>query len=407
MPAEREALEALQRRASLQNPGDREAILANPDAIELPADQIAGGHVIVVEDGGAIQGFAAILPRDDGDAELDALFVEPDTWRRGYGRALVDHGAAMARERHARALHVIGNPHAEAFYRACGFETTGRVATRFGDGLRMRRMVGATRESGLREWSFDSDGVRLFATEEGSGPTVVMLHGAMANHLAVRPFVTPLAGRYRVVTPDVRGNGKSWYGGPLSFDQLADDVARLLDHLGVERAIVGGVSSGSGVAVRFALRYPTRVTALLVVTPVYAGAERGYTAAQRSTFAMMDALASRALDEGVQVLRPLYAALPDGIRERALAMMATFDAASVVATSHFLVSEHQPFDAAADLQALPGPTLLVHGDDPMHPAGVSELYAANLRDCTSVAATATEVPATIAAFVERHASSPG
>lgn len=141
LPAEREALEALMRRASLQNPGDREALLANPDAIEVPADQIAGGHVIVVEDGGTIQGFAAILPRDDGDAELDALFVEPGTWRRGYGRALVDHGVMMARQRHARALHVIGNPHAERFYLACGFETTGHVATRFGDGLLMRRPV--------------------------------------------------------------------------------------------------------------------------------------------------------------------------------------------------------------------------------------------------------------------------
>jgi GNAT superfamily N-acetyltransferase len=140
-PAERPALEALQRRASLANPGDREAILAHPDAIGLPLSQIAAGDVLVAEQEGAILGFAAVLQRPDGDAELDALFVDPALWKRGVGRLLVDRCAAMAQQRGSRILHVVGNPHAEGFYGACGFRTTGTVQTLFGVGLSMQREV--------------------------------------------------------------------------------------------------------------------------------------------------------------------------------------------------------------------------------------------------------------------------
>jgi GNAT superfamily N-acetyltransferase len=74
---------------------------------------------------GRVQGFATVLPRPDGDAELGALFVEPHAWRRGIGRALVDRCLVEAAHGGAQALHVIGNPHAQSFYDACGFATYG------------------------------------------------------------------------------------------------------------------------------------------------------------------------------------------------------------------------------------------------------------------------------------------
>ncbi len=137
--SEKKVLEALQWRASLNNPGDREALLKNPDAIEIPLEQLAGGLVFVAECSGAIVGFAAILARGDGDSDLDALFVEPALWRRGYGKSLIQHCADAARHRGSAALHVVGNPHAEAFYRSCGFELVGAEQTRFGAGLLMRK----------------------------------------------------------------------------------------------------------------------------------------------------------------------------------------------------------------------------------------------------------------------------
>ena len=138
-PDEQTQLELLQRRASLSNPGDRDALLANPDAIALPIEQIAAGCVFIAERDGVVAGFAAVVPRPDGGAELDALFVEPHLWKRGIGRRLVDHIADIARARAASVLHVIGNPHAEGFYISCGFCVTGTVDTRFGVGLTMQR----------------------------------------------------------------------------------------------------------------------------------------------------------------------------------------------------------------------------------------------------------------------------
>ena len=139
--SEQRELEALQLRASLTNAGDRDALLAHPDAIELPVDQIAAGAVFVAERNGAIVGFAALLPRPDGDVELDALFVDPDVRRCGVGRSLVDHCVQIIRAQGSTALCVIGNPHASDFYTACGFTVVGTTATRFGLGLLMRKMV--------------------------------------------------------------------------------------------------------------------------------------------------------------------------------------------------------------------------------------------------------------------------
>lgn len=137
--SERMELERLQVRASLGNAGDRDALLAHPDAIQLNVEQITRGRVFVSEFEEGIVGFASIEPREDGDSELDAMFVEPRMQRRGIGRALVEYCAGVSRKEGAAHLHVVGNPHAKSFYVACGFEVIGTTETRFGPGLLMRR----------------------------------------------------------------------------------------------------------------------------------------------------------------------------------------------------------------------------------------------------------------------------
>jgi GNAT superfamily N-acetyltransferase len=139
--SEQKALEALQLRASLHNAGDRDALRANPDAIELPLEQIAAGNVFVAECNGAIAGFATLLHRVDGNFELDALFVEPTERRLGIGRSLVEHCFRIARTQGSAALHVVGNPHAKAFYAAVGFRMIGTTETRFGPGLSLRKIL--------------------------------------------------------------------------------------------------------------------------------------------------------------------------------------------------------------------------------------------------------------------------
>ena len=132
-PDERRALEDLQWRASLELPDYRRQLIADPDAVHLPPAQIANGQVIVAEIDGSVAGFAAVV-----GGELDGLFVEPDLWGRGVGRALIEEATHEARRR-GLALKVIANPSVRRFYEMCGFSSEGEVQTRFGPAIRMTK----------------------------------------------------------------------------------------------------------------------------------------------------------------------------------------------------------------------------------------------------------------------------
>jgi GNAT superfamily N-acetyltransferase len=137
MAEEREALEALQRRASLALGEYVELLEAHPDAIELPIGQIQRGEIIVAELDDRPVGFAAVLI-DEDVAQLDGLFVEPELWRRGIGAALIDVAVHKAR-RQGLAMTVVANPSARRFYEKSGFSVEGEAQTRFGPALRMSR----------------------------------------------------------------------------------------------------------------------------------------------------------------------------------------------------------------------------------------------------------------------------
>ena len=133
---ERLALEDLQRRASLVYDDYRQQLLDNPDVIELPRAQLADGHVRVVEADGRPLGFAAVLPRD-GWFELDGLFVAPDHWRRGIGRALIGDACHRLAAQGGWRLETVANPRAEGFYERLGFRAVGMAETLFGPARRM------------------------------------------------------------------------------------------------------------------------------------------------------------------------------------------------------------------------------------------------------------------------------
>jgi 3-oxoadipate enol-lactonase len=239
---------------------------------------------------------------------------------------------------------------------------------------------------------YQGAGSRLFAVEQGQGLPIVYLHGGLADHQAALFRLGGLAASRRLITPDVRGAGRSLHAGALSWDLLADDVAALLRHLGIERAVVGGSSAGSAIALRFALRYPHKTRALLLISPVYAGDEVGLSPAQRLAMERMDGAGQRALREGIDALLPLFTALPPPIRDVALAMARRFDPASVAATTRFLAAGVQPFARLAELGALSVPTLVVAGADPEHPADVAARYAAAIPGAQLAAPPAELVP---------------
>jgi GNAT superfamily N-acetyltransferase len=136
MPADLAALRDVYRRASLSNEGDRETLLANPDALEFPGLGGDDRRTRVATADGRIAGFATSVPAGDV-VELDDLFVDPGRMRQGAGRALVLDAVAIARELGADRVEVTANPHALVFYGKAGFIAGHEVQTRFGPGLRM------------------------------------------------------------------------------------------------------------------------------------------------------------------------------------------------------------------------------------------------------------------------------
>jgi len=113
----------------------------------------------------------------------------------------------------------------------------------------------------------DINGLQVFYTDSGGdGPVVVLSHGFLMDHDMFDAQVAALSPRYRVITWDQRGHGEtsateeSW-----SYWDSAEDLNALLDHLGVERAVVGGMSQGGFIALRFALKHPDRTTGLILI----------------------------------------------------------------------------------------------------------------------------------------------
>jgi len=102
--------------------------------------------------------------------------------------------------------------------------------------------------------------------DRGHGPAVVLIHGHPFDRSMWEPQQEPLARRFRVLTPDLRGFGQSTSsGGTVTMRELAADVEALLDDLGVGSAAVVGLSMGGLVAMELAIADPKRWWALALV----------------------------------------------------------------------------------------------------------------------------------------------
>lgn len=120
------------------------------------------------------------------------------------------------------------------------------------------------------------DGVRMRVVEAGpeDGEPLVVLHGYSDSWFSFSRVLPLLADRYRIIAPDLRGHGCSDRpAGSYRMDVLADDVVRVMDAVGVQRAAVLGHSMGSFVAQQVAVRHAGRVDRVVLVgsAPGFAG----------------------------------------------------------------------------------------------------------------------------------------
>jgi 3-oxoadipate enol-lactonase len=190
----------------------------------------------------------------------------------------------------------------------------------------------------------------------GDGPVVVFSHGFLMNHTMFAAQLAALRDAYRVVTWDERGHGEAEHDGVWSFWDSADDVLALLDHLGIEQAVLAGMSQGGFLSLRAALRSPERVRALVLldtqagiedpaVVPLYEGMAAAWAADGPSPDALAFAAAA-ILGPGAdeQAWKDHWATLPN---HRALQNM------------HPLITRD---DVTERLGEITCPALVVHGD---------------------------------------------
>lgn len=142
-PDEQPALEGILRRASLAAPDYREQLLAHPEVLALPVEQIKAGRVFVSELDRKPAGFCVVVQASTDEFELEGLFVDPHLWGRGTGRLLVGHAAGIASGAGARRMSVIAGHEARGFYEKCGFAVTGETHTQFAPALVMHLMLDA------------------------------------------------------------------------------------------------------------------------------------------------------------------------------------------------------------------------------------------------------------------------
>ena len=116
----------------------------------------------------------------------------------------------------------------------------------------------------------DVNGARLFYTDEGAGPAVVLAHGTACDSNDWNLQLPAFESRFRVLAPDLRGHGlSSSPQSSYSSHQDAEDLAALAKQLGVTAAVVLGHSTGGQCAVSLAVQHPQLVRAVIAVDPSY------------------------------------------------------------------------------------------------------------------------------------------
>lgn len=114
------------------------------------------------------------------------------------------------------------------------------------------------------------NGLRMYYEIHGEGRPLVLLHGAYMSIESMKPLLTRLAEDRRVVALESQGHGRTAdIDRPITYEQMADDVAAAMEALGVEQADVFGYSMGASTALQLAVRHPARVRRLVVASGTY------------------------------------------------------------------------------------------------------------------------------------------
>jgi pimeloyl-ACP methyl ester carboxylesterase len=216
--------------------------------------------------------------------------------------------------------------------------------------------------------------------DSGMGPAIVFLHGFPHDRTLWGAQMVALGARARCIAPDLAGFGESTPRADASMEAWADDVARLLDELAVERTVLCGLSMGGYVALAFWRRHPHRVRAL-VLADTRAGADDDAgrarrrdlvaTARARGSGAVIDAMMPGMLGKSTRARCP-------GIERQVRAMGAAVPVEGVVAALEAMIARP---DSTPTLATITVPTLVVVGsEDVPTPRAQAEILRDGIAD---------------------------
>lgn len=222
-------------------------------------------------------------------------------------------------------------------------------------------------------------GIEMAYDAVGAGQPVLLLHGFPFNRSMWREQAEALRASYRVITPDLRGHGETTVTDEATMDEMAQDVAALMDELQIERAVVGGLSMGGYVTLAFHHRFPERVRALILAD----------TRPQADT----DEARQNRFQQAEKVLQEGMSAIADAMLPKALAPGTIQARPEIVARVRGMMLEMKPLGTAAALRAMAArkdhtemlpqidvPTLIIVGaEDAITPPEVSEAMQREIR----------------------------
>jgi pimeloyl-ACP methyl ester carboxylesterase len=226
--------------------------------------------------------------------------------------------------------------------------------------------------------------VDLYVTEAGEGVPVVLLHGLTAtNRYVVMGSKALERSGHRVIAYDARGHGQSDPApdpAAYRYEDLRDDLVRVMDERGIERAVLAGASMGAHTLLRLALEAPERAAGLVVITPAYDPDDFG----DAESLARWDELSDGLRNGGVEGFVEAYGdpGVPESWHETVFRVirqrLAAHEHPEAVADALRATPRSRPFPSIESLAAIAVPTVVVADRDeadPGHPLAVGEAYA--------------------------------
>jgi pimeloyl-ACP methyl ester carboxylesterase len=226
------------------------------------------------------------------------------------------------------------------------------------------------------------DGITIGYEDAGTGDALVLVHGHPFNRSMWRPQLDRFSwDGWRIIVPDLRGYGESTViPGMTTLDVFARDIANLLDHLGIERIVLGGLSMGGQIVMDFYRQFPDRVRGLLL-TATFATGETDEGRRRRNAIAdrlLREGMAGYADEELPKMVAPHNIEALPAVGEHVLGMMRTTQPEGAAAA---LRGRAERPDYVELLTKVSVPALVVVGrEDAYTPVSDAELMHGHLPD---------------------------